>query len=225
MLLLSLTFLGEFERFLAELYPYRYPLTALLALALLLATFVAYRAGLHLWLWRRRVISGVLATPLLVASVVAGDYLLSPLWERTYLEEASPFTEALPPGPDARAGGSGAAVQAPAARQLRLTGEFMGADDFHFARGKAILSETDSGRYVLRLEDFSVRNGPDLYVYLSAGPTGRVDEALNLGRLKATDGAFNYDVPPSIDPRQIKSVLVWCRQFGVLFGSAQLMEF
>lgn len=101
----------------------------------------------------------------------------------------------------------------------------MRADDFHFARGKAILSETDSGRYVLRLEDFSVRNGPDLYVYLSPGPTGRVDEALNLGRLKATDGAFNYDMPPSIDPRQIKSVLVWCRQFGVLFGSAQLMEF
>jgi len=225
MILLSLTFLGDLERVLAGLYPYRYLLTGLLALAAAGGAVAGFRAGIHVWLWRRRLASGVVAAPLLAVSIVAGDYLLSPLWERSYLEEASPFAEQRGPAPDAAArSGEEEAAPSPGTRLLRLTGEFMGADDFHFARGRAILSETSTGAYVLRLEDFSVRNGPDLYVYLSAGPAGRVDESLNLGRLKATDGAFNYEVPPGIDLRDIKSVLVWCRQFGVLFGSAPLME-
>ena len=78
--------------------------------------------------------------------------------------------------------------------------------------------------YVLRFEDFSVRNGPDLYVYLSEDPAGgSVDEALNLGGLKATDGAFNYEVPPQIDVSRAKSAVVWCRQFSTLFAHAEFM--
>jgi hypothetical protein len=76
----------------------------------------------------------------------------------------------------------------------------------------------------LRLENFSVRNGPDLYVYLSTDPSGvSVVETLNLGALKATDGAFNYEIPAGIDMTGIKSVGVWCRQFSVLFAHAPLM--
>src|SRR3989304_887301 len=48
----------------------------------------------------------------------------------------------------------------------------------------------------------------------------RVEEALNLGRLKATDGAFNYEIPAGIDLKGVKSVVVWCRQFDVLFAVA-----
>ena len=36
------------------------------------------------------------------------------------------------------------------------------------------------------------------------------------------DGAFNYEVPASIDVATVKTVLVWCRQFSVLFASAEL---
>ena len=45
-------------------------------------------------------------------------------------------------------------------------GMFEGADDFHFGRGDALLIETAPGAYTLRFENFSVRNGPDLFVYL-----------------------------------------------------------
>jgi hypothetical protein len=70
-----------------------------------------------------------------------------------------------------------------------------------------------------------VRNGPDLFVYLSEDPSGKgVTEALNLGKLKATDGAFNYEIPPNVDVSKIKSAVVWCRQFAVLFAHATLME-
>ena len=42
------------------------------------------------------------------------------------------------------------------------------------------------------------------------------------GTLKATDGAFNYAVPEGTDISQFKSVVVWCKQFAVLFGTAPL---
>ena len=68
-----------------------------------------------------------------------------------------------------------------------------------------------------------MRNGPDLYVYLSKDVAGgKVEEMLNLGRLKATDGAFNYEIPAGIDLREVKGVVVWCRQFTTLFASAPL---
>ena len=37
---------------------------------------------------------------------------------------------------------------------------FSRTDEFHFSRGSASLIELEPGRYHLRLEDFSVRNGP-----------------------------------------------------------------
>ncbi len=49
-----------------------------------------------------------------------------------------------------------------------------------------------------------------------------VKEVLNLGRLKATDGAFNYEIPDHIDVESIASVIVWCRQFSTLFAVASL---
>ena len=77
---------------------------------------------------------------------------------------------------------------------------FHGTDDFHFGRGTATIVETAPGRYTLRLADFSVRNGPDLYVYLSPDANDYADGALELGKLKATDGAFGYDLPPAPTP-------------------------
>lgn len=67
-----------------------------------------------------------------------------------------------------------------------------------------------------------MRNGPDLFVYLSTDPEGYGDGSLELGTLKATDGAFNYDVPPGTDVGRFKSAIVWCKQFAVLFATAPL---
>ncbi|MDQ3547913.1 MAG: DM13 domain-containing protein, partial [Chloroflexota bacterium] len=102
------------------------------------------------------------------------------------------------------------------------SGLLSGADDFHFAEGTALLIETEPGVYVLRLEEFSVRNGPDLFVYLAAGPNQIDDSAINLGDLRATDGSINYDIPAGIDISQYQGVVIWCRAFAVFFGSAPL---
>jgi len=105
---------------------------------------------------------------------------------------------------------------------VRATGPFHGADDFHFGEGTASIIETAPGQFTLRFEAFSVRNGPDLYVYLSPDRDGYADGAVELGALKATDGAFGYELPAGTDPLAFESAVIWCRQFAVLFAVAPL---
>jgi hypothetical protein len=100
------------------------------------------------------------------------------------------------------------------------TGSFSGTDDFHFGNGTASIIELEPGRYHLRLEDFSVRNGPDLFVVLSPDAAGYTDDSLEVGRLKATEGAFGYDLPDGFDPAEFRSALIWCKQFAHLFAVA-----
>jgi hypothetical protein len=219
---------GELETFISEeLYPHRYVVSALLLLALLAILGVALKLGLHRVLLRHPLAAALVAVPAVALTLVAGDYLLSPLWERSFLEEESPITAVEAAGgadvPEESAT-QGPAAQGQAAFPSTIhTGTFEGADDFHFGRGDALLIQTGADSYVLRFENFSVRNGPDLFVYLSKEQDGRrVEESLNLGKLKATDGAFNYELPPGIDLAGVKSAVVWCKQFSVLFAYAEL---
>jgi hypothetical protein len=123
-------------------------------------------------------------------------------------------------GPDS----SSPEAQAAFTARATHTGMFMGADDFHFGRGTVQLIETEAGVYTLRFENFSVRNGPDLYVYLTPDPSGEsIEGAVNLGGLKATDGAFNYELPAGTEVARFASAIVWCRQFATLFAVAELM--
>jgi hypothetical protein len=237
-----LNIFGELETFIADdLYPYRYVITPIAVAAILAGLYAAYRLGVHNVLLRNKVPTVIVGVPLIVVTLVVGNYLVSPLWERTHLEEASPLAAAEAAGGDSEAttaatdddadepeaapsassatGGSAASFEP----NVVQTGEFVGSDDFHFGRGDALIIETEPGVYVLRFENFSVRNGPDLFVYLSTDPSGEdVDEALNLGELKATDGAFNYEIPADLDVSTLKSAVVWCKQFSVLFAHAEL---
>ncbi len=229
-----MSFFGELERLASDLYPYRWLVAAVAALALAVAAGVAWRAGWHRIAWRHRLVSALVAVSALVVVLPGGWYTLSPLWERSSLEEASPLVvaaaEPTASSPSAAAPTPTVALpdssptEAPDAFEPRVirTGELEGADSFHFGEGSALLIETAPGRYTLRFEEFSVRNGPDLFVYLSPGEDA--GDALNLGGLKATDGAFNYDVPPGTDVSAFRYVIVWCRQFSVLFASAPLGE-
>ena len=61
-----------------------------------------------------------------------------------------------------------------------------------------------------------------MYVYLSPDPRGYARAAVELGRLKATDGSFNYQVPPGLRVDRARSVVIWCKAFSVQFGAAEL---
>ncbi|MEO7530290.1 MAG: DM13 domain-containing protein [Sediminibacterium sp.] len=75
-------------------------------------------------------------------------------------------------------------------------------------------------KYQLSLENFMTANGPDLKVYLSKEiqPVNFV----NLGSLKATSGNQLYSVPVEVKISDYKYALIYCQQYGHLFGAAEL---
>ncbi len=101
-------------------------------------------------------------------------------------------------------------------------GEWRDGEPGHNGEGIAKIIRTEGGELVLRVEAFSVTNGPDLFVVLSPDAGGYADGSLTLGGLKATDGAFNYEIPDGTDLSRYKSVVVWCRSFDVTFAVATL---
>jgi hypothetical protein len=102
-----------------------------------------------------------------------------------------------------------------------LIGEFVGVNDgIHNAEGMAKVIQLDDASMILRLENFKATNGPDLYVYLSTDNSA--SDFVNLGRLKGNIGNQNYDIPEGTDLSRYNSVLIWCKAFSVLFGSAEL---
>ena len=87
-------FFGNLERFAADLYPYRVPIGAAILIAIALAAWYAYRAGLHHWAWQRRVPVAIVGIPaLIVFGFVAWD-LGSPLFVNVTVEEEFPFAYA-----------------------------------------------------------------------------------------------------------------------------------
>jgi Electron transfer DM13 len=102
-----------------------------------------------------------------------------------------------------------------------LSGNFVGVNDgIHNAAGIAKVISLQQGSNILRLENFKATNGPDLYVYL--GTDKSASDFVSLGRLKDNIGNQNYDIPGGTDLSKYNTVLIWCRAFSVLFGSAQL---
>ena len=104
---------------------------------------------------------------------------------------------------------------------VSYSGSFVGVGDgIHDAQGVTYTIPLENGENVLRLEDFKSTNGPDLYVYLSTDK--HASDFVNLGELKANSGNQNYEIPNNVDLDKYNTVLIWCKAFGVLFGSAEL---
>lgn len=120
-------------------------------------------------------------------------------------------------------------IVAPAAETI-ATGTFQGADRVHQGSGTATLIQNADGTFQVQFENFDVTNGPDLKVYLSShdGPTKSSDVADNawtsLGPLKGNIGDQAYTIPADVDRSTLRSVVIWCEQFGVLFASAPLLQ-
>ena len=105
-------------------------------------------------------------------------------------------------------------------------GEFHKADKA--GSGTATIYQLADGKRVLRLTDFSVDNGPDLYVRLIAANDAKntasvaKTDHVELGKLKGNKGSQNYDVPENVDLSKYKAVSVWCNRFSVNFAAAPL---
>ncbi|MEE9447419.1 MAG: DM13 domain-containing protein [Arenicellales bacterium] len=107
------------------------------------------------------------------------------------------------------------------------SGTFKDADASHRGSGQVEIIET-AGESVLRFSDFEVTNGPDLFVWLVKDKALKNSDdvksspTLELQPLKGNIGDQNYTLPAGINIDNYGSVVVWCKQFGVLFASAEL---
>ena len=86
-----------------------------------------------------------------------------------------------------------------------------------------------SGERVIVFDDnFKTKDGPDLKVVLSPLPfdkiTGKnaMKDARVISLLKATSGGQRYTIPADIDLSAMKSLLVHCEKYSVLWGGAPL---
>jgi hypothetical protein len=149
---------------------------------------------------------------------VVGWYLFRP--ERLWVNQK--VSESLP----GQAMAATATPAAPAEPRVVTTGMFhSGAHD---TKGVATIYEYPNGNRVLRLTQFETSNGPDVQLYLVAAndatDNATVTKAgfVHLGALKGNIGDQNYDIPSNVDLTTHKAVTVWCRRFGVNFGTAPL---
>lgn len=127
------------------------------------------------------------------------------------------------------AGGTPARSGAPPASRLLARGDFISHE--HRTTGSVRVVGLPDGRRVLRIENLDTSNGPDLRIWITDAPVkpGRAgwfvfDDGryVELGRLKGNKGSQNYDLPASVDLRQLDGLSIWCDRFNVSFGAAQL---
>lgn len=142
--------------------------------------------------------------------------------QEDFADQATPAAEAI------LANQSITETQSASATEFSVVseGQFVGADSIHEGSGTAIVFQND-GQRVLRFEEFSVTNGPDLHVFLSKhpAPNSRADvgeEYIDLGSLKGNIGSQNYEIPVDIDLSDYKSVVIYCVPFHVIFATAAL---
>ena len=137
-----------------------------------------------------------------------------PQFVRSTLVEAPPTASA----PASATGSAGAPSASPA---TLAKGELVRISVADYGSGTVRILQVGTDR-VLRFENVDIAGAPDMYVYLSDRDDGKPGTFVDLGKLKATNGSFNYAVPASVDLAAIRSVVVWCRQFTVTVTYAVL---
>ena len=142
------------------------------------------------------------------------------------VDEAIPTPVAtVAPSPD-----STATVDPPAGPISVAAGTFISHE--HETTGTATVIENPDGSRVLAIENLSTTNGPDVHVWLSASDVvAGIDgwfvaggaPFIDLGPIKGNQGNQVYDIPAGVDLAEYRSVSLWCVQFSVSFGAAQLV--
>ncbi|MBO0932345.1 DM13 domain-containing protein [Fibrella aquatilis] len=95
-------------------------------------------------------------------------------------------------------------------------GAFM--NGIHSVSGTVSVYEK-AGVRTLVFTDFRTDGGPDLRIYVAENTALR--NFVEVTKLDKS-GNFSVDLPANVDPAKQRSVLIWCKAFSVLFGSAEL---
>jgi hypothetical protein len=100
----------------------------------------------------------------------------------------------------------------------KLLGSGTFENGVHPTTGSVKVYESGTTR-TLVFDGFKTDGGPDLRIYLAEDAA--VTNFIEVSKLTAS-GSFFVEIPAGYDSAKQRTVLIWCRQFSVLFGSAKL---
>lgn len=171
--------------------------------------------------------AAVAVVALAVAAAVFKPWLL---FVNTEVNETVPQISQSAPAPQSTGDASGPATQEQAGPVLISSGEFVSHE--HTTTGKASIYRLPDGSHQLAIENLETTTGPDVRVWLSAGPviegrdgwfTAGEHPHLELAPLKGNRGNQVYQLPADADPAAWPTVDLWCEDFSVSFGAAALV--
>lgn len=101
---------------------------------------------------------------------------------------------------------------------IALQGTF--TSGVHSTSGKVFIYEDKNKNYSLVFENFKTDAGPDLRIYLAEDKVltnfTQITDKVN------TNGSYILPIPATVDLKKQTTVVIWCKAFSVLFGSASL---
>ena len=104
--------------------------------------------------------------------------------------------------------------------------EFVAVGSRNQTQGTFEVVEEDGKQYIEFSDDFEVSEGPDLKIILHADPTVESSIAegdyVTLAPIESFIGTQRYEVPEDVDLNDYASVAIWCEEFNVTFGYAEL---
>jgi hypothetical protein len=163
----------------------------------------------------------ILAGYLIAATAIGGYLAATTLVDRTVNETVVTGTPASQMPATTQ---EDAATREPMRTNVEETrGRFVSGE--HTTTGTARTIRLAKGGRVLTLTGFETDAGPDLRVRIVPGNStdGGASNAIDLGALKGNKGDQQYDLPKGFEPRD-HTVVIWCRAFSALFGSARLQK-
>ena len=103
-----------------------------------------------------------------------------------------------------------------------------GQDLIHNASGTWLLIRVGNDLYLQSAANFKSSPGPDYHIYISKSAAIKDnpefdDKQVEVSRLLKPNGAAYYKLKTT-DAEDVKSVLIWCKQFKEYIGSADLIE-
>jgi len=111
-------------------------------------------------------------------------------------------------------------------QSLISSGSFVTTEQNHPTNGKAKIVKVNGKRYLEFDKAFTTARGPKVRVVLHRNSTVPVNlkqkDYVTLAALQRFDGAQRYEIPASVNLNNFKSVAIWCEQFNVTFGYANL---
>lgn len=133
-------------------------------------------------------------------------------------KELVPVNDVTTPGGTTGSTTDGTNTFDPSTQTLLLQGTFK--DAVHPTSGTAKLYRKGSD-HTLVFENFKSDAGPDLRIYLAEDTKAK--NFIEVAELKNT-GSFFIKLPADAKLDNRTQVLIWCKQFTVLFGSAELKD-